>query len=47
MDLLGLFLVVPFQGDFITDIILPAVAGAFVFALIINSLLNHWGYRLW
>lgn len=34
-------------GNFGYDIIFPAVAGAIVFALIINSVLKHFGYALW
>ncbi len=34
------------SGDFFMDIVFPSVAGAVVFALILNSLANHFGYRL-
>jgi len=34
-------------GNFFMDIVFPAVAGAIVIALILNSILNHWGYTLW
>jgi len=44
--LFGLFLLAMKTG-FVDDIIIPSVAGAIVFALILNSLLNHWGYKLW
>lgn len=44
--LLGLFVLVT-RWDFGADILLPGIAGAFVFALILNSLLGHFGYRLW
>lgn len=33
--------------SFFDTILLPSIAGAFVFALILNSLLKHWGYKLW
>jgi hypothetical protein len=35
------------SGDFFADIIIPGLAGAFVFALILNSILNKMGYSLW
>lgn len=41
-------LAVPFGGgNFFNDVVLPGVAGGFVFVLIANALLNHWGYSLW
>jgi len=41
------FLLLSKTGDFFGDLILPAIAGAFVLALIFNSLLNKFGYTLW
>ena len=35
------------SGDFFMDIVFPGVAGAIIFALIINSILNRYGYALW
>jgi len=32
---------------FIEGILFPAVAGAVIFLLMINSLLKNWGYYLW
>ena len=43
--LLDLLLVA--RGDFLSDMILPAVALAFVFAVMINQLLKKWGFCLW
>jgi hypothetical protein len=34
-------------GEFTQDIVFPAVAGAVVIVLILNSLLSKWGFRLW
>ena len=43
--MLGFILVT--RWEFFGDLVLPAIAGAFVLALILNSLLNHFGYKLW
>ena len=40
-------LAVPFQGNFGSDIILPAIAGGVVLLMILNSFLNGLGYTLW
>ena len=45
--LTDLIILAPKSGDFFMDIVFPAVAGAVIFALIFNSLLNNWGYSLW
>lgn len=36
-----------FLDTFFEAIMFPAVAGAVVFILLINSLLARWGYTLW
>jgi len=40
-------LALPFQGNFGSDIVLPAIAGIAVLLMILNSFLNHMGYTLW
>lgn len=49
MDVLNLVLLaVHFKsGDFLMDVVVPGVAAVAVLLMIGNSLLNHWGYRLW
>jgi len=42
-----LLLAVPFKENFLMDVIVPGAALVFVLVLILNSLLNHWGYKLW
>lgn len=42
----GLVLLAAREG-FAQDIIVPAAIGGVVFLLIINQLLNRWGYSLW
>lgn len=34
-------------GDFFQDMIIPTVAVVIVLLLILNSLLNKWGFTLW
>lgn len=34
-------------GNFFMDIIFPGLAGGIVLLLILNSVLDHWGYSLW
>jgi hypothetical protein len=46
MDLMLFVLAVPFKSNFFMDILVPALAGVFVLVLILNSLLNHFGYKL-
>ena len=40
-------LAAPFSGDFFQSVVLPGVAGGFVFVLIAGSVLKHFGYALW
>ena len=47
MGLLLFVLAVPFKSNFLMDIVVPGVATIVVLLLILNSLLNHWGYKLW
>jgi hypothetical protein len=35
------------SGNFVMDVVAPAVAGVIVLLLIGNSLLGHFGYKLW
>jgi hypothetical protein len=42
-----IILTVPFQNDFFIDIVLPSIAGGFVLILILNSVLNKFGFTLW
>ena len=44
--MIELLLLVVKSGDFFMDIVFPGVAGAVVFALILNSVLKHFGYQL-
>jgi len=39
-------LAVPFKQNFFMDNIVPMLAVVFVLVLILNSLLGHWGYKL-
>jgi hypothetical protein len=41
-----LLLAVPFAENFLMDAIVPGAAFVFVLVLILNSLLGHWGYKL-
>jgi hypothetical protein len=46
MDLLLFVLAIPFKENFVMDVIVPGAAMVFVLVLILNSLLGHWGYKL-
>jgi hypothetical protein len=41
------FVLLASRVGFFEDLLLPAIALIFVFALIGNSLLSKWGYSLW
>jgi hypothetical protein len=41
------FVLLAVREDFFMGVVLPAVVGAVVLAMIGNSLLGKWGYSLW
>ena len=41
------FVLLAAREDFLMGVVLPAVVGIAVFAMLGNSILGKWGYSLW